>query len=200
MELLRTPRPCRGGVSLRRGSRRAGFTLIEITAAMVIYFLIVTLAVWSMSDADDQSLDAERARQLRMLADLKLGEIAIFERHFDEPLGPEGFHDLPEDLREEFADWEWQTEVGDRTIFGPVKDEHAPSLYESEASTDASQTPTETSSSAAKGKGESQLLREIVLKVTAPADDGEGDAIEIVTYLPQVPAKASGGAAGAGGK
>lgn len=182
---------------------RSGFTLIELTAAILLFFIIVTFAYWAMGSSVDQSIRAETGRELRMLAERKLGEVAVFERFYDEQLGPEEFDDLPEEMRERYKDWTWQTDVRDVTVVGDQKDENAPPLY-GEASDSATETKDESSSgtggTAAK-KGETQLLREIVLKVTAPGGDGgDGDSIEIVTYLPQVPAKAAAGPKPAGGE
>ena len=181
----------------RRRSAAAGFTLLEIVIAIGIFFMMVTLSMWTMTDSVDQSLASERARQLRMLAEMKLGEIAVFERHFDQNLGPEWFDDLPDPLRKDFEGWQWQLDVDDVTTFGEEK-ENAPALFASAHAKDASATGAgsadPSSNPASKTKGESQVLRQLVLKVWAPGEDGaEGDSIEIVTYLPQVEAKAASG-------
>ena len=166
---------------------------------MMIFFLIITFAYWSMIDAVDQSISSERQRQLVMLAQRKLGEIAIFERHFDENLGPEGFDDLPDEMRDDFEGWEWQLDVTDVTTFGPPKD-NAPGLFET-TDTKGAQTGTDTADTSAQSakKGEAQVIRQLTLKVWAPGDDGgEGDSIEIVTYLPQIAAKTAAGSKPAG--
>lgn len=193
----------RGVPRLRRTApalARAGFTLIEVTAAIMIFFLMVTFAFWAMSDAVDQSISSERARQLRMLAERKLGEIAVFERHFDDNLGPDPFDDLPEGMREDFDGWEWQIDVKDYTAFGQPSDD-APALFDQASSTDAAAAGTDTAdtSAAAAKKGDRQVTRVLKLTIRAPAEDGEdGDTIEVVTYLPQVVQKAVAGSKSTG--
>lgn len=208
------PAPSRPRPRFRPGTRRrrAGFTLLEILVSIMIFLGMVSMALWMMASAEDQALASERARQLRMLAEYKLGEISIFERRFDQ--NDEGdFSDLPEDMRELYREWRWRLDVRDVTAFeGKTVDPNAPLLFpdasSSSTSTDAgsgsgsgSGGTSGTSGTEGTGKGESQILRELVLTVTAPSDtgEGEGDSIEIVTFLPQVATKAAAPAAGAGG-
>lgn len=203
---MRAPRPFRPPSGARRAS--GGFTLLEITVAMLIFFLIVTFAFWSMSDAVDQALAAEQARRLRMLADRKLGEVAVFEQEFDPAGGADegDFDDLPDELRDLYEGWTWEIEVRDVTVFGLQKDQNAPYLFPDsvpsteETAAGGTGTSSGTSSGSSK-KGETQLLRELRLRVAAPAseDGGEGDAIEVVTYLPPVAAKAAPAAPSSGG-
>lgn len=190
------------GFSSCAGIRMRGFTVLEIVVAMLIFFLIITFAFWTMSQSVDQSLSAERARELRLLAGRKLAEIAVFEKHYDENLDGD-FSDLPDDLRERYEGWTWKLDVTDRTIFGTQKDEHAEPLFESAtdtattAKTTGAGSSTAGEESAGAKKGETQVLRELVLTVTSPGDDGgAGDSIELVTYLPQVVAKQTTAAKG----
>lgn len=187
---------------MRRQRRRpasSGFTLLEITVAMLIFFLIVSFAFVTMSDSVDQSLGAERARELRMLAERKLGEIAVFEGFHDTET-PEGdFSDLPEEIRQRYEKWTWKLEVRDVTVFGTQKDEAAAYLFEAPADAKATTDPAGSATDAASAKkGETQVLRELVLTISGPAEEGSGETLEVVTYLPQVAAKAAA-AAGAGG-
>jgi type II secretory pathway pseudopilin PulG len=182
--------------------RSPGFTLLEIVVAILIFFVIITFAAWVTSQSVDQALAAERARELRLLAGRKLAELAVFEKHYDEVLDGD-FNDLPDGMREKFEGWTWKLDVTDRTVFGTQKDEHAEPLFDS--ATDTSLTSKTGSSSTAgeetagASKGETQVLRELVLTVTAPGEDGgPGDSVEIVTYLPQVVAKQPQPAAGGG--
>jgi type II secretory pathway pseudopilin PulG len=175
--------------------RARGFTLLEIVAAMLIFFLMVTFALWAMSDSYDQSRAAEDARVLRMLAERKLGEIAVFERHHDVQ-GNGRFDDLPDEIRDVYQDWEWESEVRDVTVFGTQTDPNADYLFESPSTTDAASADASGGTAQqTQKKGDTQMLREIVLRVKAPAEEGEGEMVEIVTYLPQVPQKTAGGAA-----
>ena len=181
-----------------RSQRSAGFTLLEVVAAMLIYFLIVTFSLWAMSDSYDQSLAAEDARVLRMLAERRLGEVAVFERYWDGKETLSGrFDDLPDELGEAYGNWEWECEVRDVTVFGTQSDPNADYLFESPSTTtdpnaaDAQQQQTQTP----QKKGDTQMLREIVVRVKSPPEDGEEQMVELVTYLPQVPVKTAGGAA-----
>lgn len=174
----------------RPANGAAGFTLLEITAAMLIFFLVVMFSLWMMSDATDQSLGAWNARSLRMLAERRLGEIAVFEKHYDEPDGG-GFDDLPEELREEYAEWEWETEIRDVTVFGTQKDENAPYLFGDPGDDEKESSGTGAGDAGATKKGDTQVLREIVLRIRAPGAEGETELIEVVTYLPQVAQKAA---------
>jgi prepilin-type N-terminal cleavage/methylation domain-containing protein len=175
-------------------TRRRGFTLLEIVTAMMIFFLVISFAIWTTAAAEDQAIAAQRARQLRMLGELKLGEIAVFEQHFDQETGnDQQFDSLPDDLREEFKDWRWRLQIKDVTAFGPQTDQNAEYLFEEpeDAKKNADGTPAEPDPSAgqpgAAKKGDTQLLRQLTLTVTAPGEDGgDGDAIEIVTFLPMI--------------
>ena len=66
-------------------------------------------------------------------------------------------------------------------------------------SSDKTGTDTADTSAQSAKKGEAQVIRQLTLKVWAPGDDGgEGDTIEIVTYLPQIAAKTAAGSKPAG--
>jgi len=183
---------------MRRRSS-AGFTLIEITAATLLFFIVVTFALQATTDSVDQSLSAERARRLSMMAGLKLGEIEVFERYHDyPPSAPTDFDNLPEDLAAEYEGWQWESLIEDFTFFGRQKDPNAPYFFEEDASdaeedTSASGGSTGPGSGAQNSKGDTQILRRVVLKVTTPSEDGDGDSIEIVTFLPQVARQTSTG-------
>lgn len=196
----RNAAPPRAARRPSRGAAQAGFTLLEITVAMLIFFLIVSFAFMTMSDSVDQSLGAERARELRMLAERKLGEISVFESFHDTET-PEGdFSDLPEEIRDRYEKWTWKLEVRDVTVFGTQKDEAAAYLFETPTETKETTAASGSSPDAAGSgkKGETQVLRELVLTISAPAEDGSGETIEVVTYLPQVAAKAAAAPAGGG--
>lgn len=178
---------------MRRSER--GFTLLEVIIAFALFAAIVVFAGWRVLDASDQSLSAERARQLRMLAEIRAGEIEIFEKYYDQPLSGD-FDDLPEEIRDAYEGWEWETEIRDVTVFGLQKDEAAPYLFtENDPGTDPDAASSGGSSGGSggtsKSKGETQILRELVLKVRSPSLDGASDEIEIVTYLPTVVAAAA---------
>jgi prepilin-type N-terminal cleavage/methylation domain-containing protein len=177
-----------------RPSRRAGFTLLEIVVAMMIFFLIITFAFWTMSQSVDQALSAERSRELRLLVERKLGEVAVFQEHYGQYDDQDGdFSDLPEGMRERFEGWTWKVHVETKTAF-LTGDEGAPALFDGSGTGTTSTTTTDEAAKAAAAK--SVKLTEFVLTVTAPGDDGgTGDSVEVVTYLPEDPKPATGTAA-----
>ena len=185
--------------SLRRAAR-LGFTLLEITVAMMIFFLIISFALWAMADSTDQGLAAKHSRELRMLAEMKLGEVAIFETYYNDEDGTDKtFDDLPEGMRDIYRDWHWSLGIKDVTVFGVKNDDNAPYLFgePDEAKTTNADGTSGTGDSGgtpaagATKKREPKLLRQIVVTVSVPSEDGEGDSdgIELVTYLPLPPQK-----------
>ena len=57
-------------------------------------------ALVSLSDATDRALNSVRARELRILAERKMGEILLFEKEFDDIYDNEDFDSYGEDLYE----------------------------------------------------------------------------------------------------
>lgn len=185
-----------GGSPLRT-AQRGGFTLLEIVMAMSIFFLVVSFSLVITADASDQALAAENARRLRMLAEMKAGEMAVFERYYDDEDGTDkSFENLPEELRELYRDWTWTLAIEDVTAFGKQKDENARYLFgepDGESSTKDGTYPGAEPTQ----KGDTQLLRQLVLTVKSPENEGEGDSIEIVTFMPLLPQKTAAPAGGA---
>lgn len=196
---------------MRAPRRRRGLTLIEIVAALMIFALMGMYATWATAGAYDQALGAERARQLRMLAERQIGEALVFERVYDDERGDEKpFEGLPDDLEEMTRDWHWRLDVSDTTAFGENTDPAAPHLF-GDATTDATAATTSSDTQQGGGsgtdgqsgakKGEKQLLRQVILTVTAASESGDtdGDTVEIVMFLPPVSKAAAAAPAPAGG-
>lgn len=158
--------------------RERGFTLLELLLALAIFGLLLTMSAGVLVDATDQVAIGRRSLELRYLAESKLGEIEVFEEEFDEIL--EGDF---RDRGEEFEGYEWSLDIRDVTVFGISNDENAP-YYWPEDETAAEED--EESGQQQQQQGETQIVRELRLRVSAPDDEGATDFIEIVTLLPLV--------------
>ncbi len=183
-----------------------GFTLLELIAAITIFGFMSVMALVSMQNSTDQALDSVRARELRLLAERKMGEIQVFEAEFDEILDNRNFDSYGDEL---YDGWEWSLFIRDVVIFGTTNDEAAEYLFGAPANNDDENTDPAGTDPNANGdqeqEGETQYLRELTLTVTAPREDGGGggsDSVTIVTFVPLVesgPAGSGGGATGGAG-
>jgi prepilin-type N-terminal cleavage/methylation domain-containing protein len=196
---------------MRRRAAR-GFTLLEILVAIAIFAFVASAAMTTMADSDYMSASGRRARELRMLAERKIGEILAFEQHFDELESRDGDFesDYPE-YGERFKGWTWNLELRNVIVFGVSTAEDAEYLFgppsEDEKTQAAQQTgaqgttgqqgpPGQQPSSSAK-LGKTQELRELTLRVSSPTDDGGGDSVQIIVFAPKLIPKQ--GAAKSGG-
>ncbi len=156
--------------------RTRGFTLLELLLALAIFGMLLTMSAGVLVDATDQVAIGRRSLELRYLAESKLGEIELFEEEFDEILeGDFG------DRGEEFEEYTWSLDIRDVTLFGVSNDENAP-YYWPEDETDTE----DDEGSAEQQEGETQIVREMTLRVSAPDESGASDSVEIVTMLPLV--------------
>jgi len=188
MRAARQPRPA-----------DAGFTLLELMAAITIFSIMAGMVLVSLQDSTEMALTSVRARELRILAERKMGEILLFEAEFDDIYDNERFDDYDDEL---YDGWEWSLLIRDVVIYGDTNDEAAEFLFEDPGEDDETD-PAATDAGAEEQKGETQFLRELSLTVRAPTDDGEGgDSVTIITFVPLVdhgPGGAAGGAAGGAG-
>ncbi len=174
--------------------RSRGFTLLEIVVALAIFSFIAAVTLSTTADSDYLAGRSRRARELRLLAERKLGEILLFESHFDDTLDGDFAGDPM--LGDEGGDWKWQLDVRDVTVFGISNQDDAQYLFgaPSDEEKTAASTPAQglagaTGQPGAAKKGEMQQLRELTLKVSAPQTEGTGDSVEIVTFMPEVAAR-----------
>jgi prepilin-type N-terminal cleavage/methylation domain-containing protein len=203
---------------MRDSARRAdGFTLLEILVAVAIFAFVASAAMTVMADSDYMAASGKRARELRMLAERKMGEILAFEQHFDDlPAADGDFQsDYPE-YGERFKGWTWNLEIRDVVVFGvsnaddaqylfgaPTDDEKAQALQQTGSGTtgqtgqsgQTGQTGQPTSSAAKLGK--TQELRELTLRVSSSTEEGGGDSVQIIMFAPKLAPKQ--GAAKSGG-
>jgi prepilin-type N-terminal cleavage/methylation domain-containing protein len=182
-----------------RRSRQRGFTLLEIMAATIIFAGIAVIALATMADAAYLTTRARTARELRLLAEYKLGEVLVFEEEFDQSALSQG--DFRE-LGDRYAAWKWRLDLRDVTVFGVAAGKDAEYLFEAPSEEEQQQTPPPTGAppGAAAKQGEMQALRELVLTVTADSEDGQPDSIEIVLYAPLAKAAAAAAAGPPGGQ
>jgi prepilin-type N-terminal cleavage/methylation domain-containing protein len=178
--------------------RQSGFTLLEILVAIAIFAFVAGAAMQTMANSDYLAATGHRARDLRMLAERKLGEILTFEKHYDDNFDGD-FSEYTE-FGDRFRDWKWQLEVRGSPgpvlcVFGIWPTEDAQYLFgqPTEEEKAASTTGTPAAGGPAqpgqpKQKGDPQELRELTLRVSAPADGGVSDSVELVLFVPVVPA------------
>ncbi len=174
-----------------RGPRRpTGFTLLEVLAAAALFALMSALILVNVVSSSDTALRSIRARELRLLAERRLGEIETFEKHYDATNFPSQDSD---DYGEEWRDWEWDLVTRDVVIRGTTNDEAAEYLFgkpaEDDEETDPSGDAGGSSADPAKKEGATQYLRELTLTVSAPRDDAAGDerdSVTVVVFLPIV--------------
>lgn len=160
----------------------SGFTLLELMAAMTIFGLMAAIWLVDLDRKTDLALGSVRARELRVLAERKLGEIAVFEAEMDDIFDNEKFDD---EYGEEWEDWEWSLFIRDVVVFGETNDEAAEYLFGAPPEDDEDDQTAEEQ----QQKGETQFLRELTLTVRAPGGDDTGatdDSVTIVTFLPLV--------------
>ncbi len=159
--------------------RERGFTLLEVIVAVAIFAFVAAVAGQTMANASYQSVAAQRARELRMLGEWKLGEVLTFEYFYDE-LNEGDFGDYGENWRE----WEWSLDIRDVTVFGESAAEDAEYLFGKPEEDEEETVPAPGAET--QKKGENQVLRELTLRITAPADEGDADTLELITFMPLV--------------
>jgi prepilin-type N-terminal cleavage/methylation domain-containing protein len=170
-----------------RGAR--GFTLLEIIVAVAIFAFISGAAMQTMSSSDHLAGSAMRARDLRMLAERKLGEALTFDAHYEAEQLSGDFKGYDE-FKDRFDGWTWQVETRDVWVFGIASDENAEYLFGAPTE-DEKAAQTQAQSGAQSGqpgqpakKSEPRKLREITVRVASPSDDGTPDSVELIMFAP----------------
>lgn len=170
-----------------RGAR--GFTLLEIIVAVAIFAFIAGAAMQTMSSSGNLAGTAMRARDLRMLAERKMGEVLTFDAHY-EAENLSGTFATYEEYKDRFDGWTWQVETRDVYVFGIASDENAEYLFGAPTDDEkAAQTQTQTGGGAGQPgqpakKSEPKKLREITVRVASPTEDGTPDSVELIMFAP----------------
>jgi prepilin-type N-terminal cleavage/methylation domain-containing protein len=180
--------------------RQRGFTLLEVLVATTIFGFVAIAAAQITWNSDYVAAAAVRSRELRMLAERKLGEVLAFEEYYDQD-NREGRFDAYEEYKDRFKDWTWQVEIRDVTVFGISSQENAEYLFGQPTDDEkAALTQPQSGQSGQPGqptkKGELQQLREITLRVASPADGGTPDSVELIVFAPLVKKAAATGKSG----
>jgi prepilin-type N-terminal cleavage/methylation domain-containing protein len=196
---------------VRDETRRArGFTLLEILVAVAIFTFVASAAMTVMADSDYMAASGKRARELRMLAERKLGEVLAFEQHFDDFDDVDGdfASDYPE-YGDRFKGWTWNLERREKVVFGISPDADAEYEFGTPTDEERAQAASTTSGAgappggsgqpaggatgqpgtSASSGGKPQKLRVLVLRVSSPTDEGGGDTVEIKMYAPMLAPK-----------
>lgn len=162
--------------------RQRGFTLLELIAAVALFTLVVTLVLDSTTTSAEKAISAAQARTLRYLAEYKLSELLVFERQTTDFY--DGSGDF-KDLGEEFEDYEWEYTGRDVVVFGTKTDDQADYYFEEDASAAEEDEENEAAGQQPQqNEGSEEKLYELTLTVKAPAEEGEGDSLKVVTLLP----------------
>ncbi len=173
-----------------------GFTLLEIMVSLAIFSFVAAAALQTTANSDYLAASGFRARELRMLAERKLGEILTFEQHFDDNMDGDIGDDYPE-YGEQFKGWKWQLEIRDVTVFGIATEEEAQYLFGAPTDEEKAEAAAPAAGAGQPGqpkkKGETQQLRELTLKVSASEDGGAADSVQIIAFAPSVARKTAGG-------
>jgi len=186
----------------RRSTDRTngGFTLLELLAAFVIFGLMASAVLVDLDRATSRALGAVRARELRVLAEERLGRITVFEGEYDDLFPRTPFDDLDDDR---WDGWEWELDIRDIKVFespGAASDEQVEYLFGPPDKAEEEEA-AETTPGATQPRSDTQYLRELTLTVHSPEIDGESDSVTIITFLPLVDrstAPAAGGGEGGG--
>lgn len=161
--------------------RQSGFTLLEMLLAASILLIIVSMVQEITLNSTDRALDAITSRELRSLAEYKYGQSAVFAEHFDRFEYDSGdFGELEDDRLDE---WEWELAVRDVVVFGESDDEKAQYLF---GGPDETEDDDENEADATQQEGETQTLRELVLKISATLDGEPLGSVQITTFVPPV--------------
>lgn len=164
---------------MRRRSQ-SGFTLLEMLMAASILLMIVAMVQEITLNSTDRALDAITARELRALAEYKYGQTSVFAEHFDRFEYDSGDFDELEDER--LDEWEWELAVRDVVVIGESDDEQAQYLF---GAPDTDEDTTDETGTQ-EPQGETQTLRELVLKISASLEGDPLGSVQITTFVPPV--------------
>jgi prepilin-type N-terminal cleavage/methylation domain-containing protein len=164
------------------GDRQAGFTLLELLAAITLFALIVVGFSFATKRAFDQAGRANDARILRYLAGYQMGYLRLGVN----PSGDE--YDLGEDggdfgeLDAAYANYTWSVNIEEVVVAGQDLDDEVPNLFEDE------EDPLDEDEE--EEEGEPIKLLRITLIVTPP-EGTEEESLTLVTFKP-LPREAEG--------
>jgi prepilin-type N-terminal cleavage/methylation domain-containing protein len=175
--------PCPGSLA------RAGFSLIELLAAITLFGVLVVGFVSIRWHAVTQARDANRDRILRFLAGHQIGYLRLgvdeSRNEFDTDAPSGDFSLLADELGEEaYASFVWSAEVVEVVVAGTSEDDDVVPLFEDEDLDDEDEEESDA---------KPVILRRITLKVRHRDDEDENAGLTVVTFAPRIEEEAAEG-------
>jgi prepilin-type N-terminal cleavage/methylation domain-containing protein len=169
----------------RPGALQAGFTLLELVVAMVLFAFIIIEVLADRETSLQISADARNTQIVRYLAAYKIDEI----RHDPDTFGESDsgdFEELQTDWQD-FTAFSWEMEVTKVVAVGSSEDAGADYLFEE----DSEEAPSTTADGEAL---DPQYVRKLRLTVRFEPDGVPRPdlSLTVITYLPPEPEEEEG--------
>ncbi|MHC4471251.1 MAG: prepilin-type N-terminal cleavage/methylation domain-containing protein [Planctomycetota bacterium] len=164
----------------RPSPAQAGFTLLELVVALVLFAFIVVEVLADRETSIKMSADARVIQTVRYLAAAKIDEI----RHDPDRFGESDEDDFSylndEQNVQDFSHYRWELEMKRLVVVGASEDGEEDHLFEE----DEEEEPAQTGEGGAVPPG---YVRRLTLVVQFEPEGGEARpdlSVKIVTYIP----------------